>query len=322
MTATSSATTNNAASPFSASPFSPPPFSPPANGATEDSGATLAAVQALIKGAEIGSASATDSADTLSFVRSALARSQPPLDAVPIMGTPVEGTPVAAAALGSPPLQGLPLAPVSGAALASLASPVLQGPPLQGPHVQGPHLQGPHVQGPLQGGDTDGRLPASVGRLPASDHEVAVRASLWLDEKPAAVAFDSHGDGASLLVCGEQPPTHAISTGYLWAQTLSEVGVCVLLPAGTRARSVSCTFKRTRLRIALLSPPRLLLDCELLCPIVPDGSSWTIEPARGGGGSGPTLQATLEKVTRGGFWRCVSDGHDSVKIPEKWPMAV
>ena len=149
-----------------------------------------------------------------------------------------------------------------------------------------------------------------------------MRVSLWLEEKPVAVAFDSQGDGASLLVRGEQPPTHTISTGYLWAQTLSEVGLSVLLPSGTRARSVSCTFKRTRLRIALLAPPRLLLDIELLCPIVPDGSSWTIEARRGGSGSGVTLQATLEKATRGGFWRCVSDGHDSVKIPNNWPIAV
>ena len=69
------------------------------------------------------------------------------------------------------------------------------------------------------------RVPAAVS---PSDHEVAVRVSLWLEEKPVAVAFDSQGDGASLLVRGEQPPTHTISTGYLWAQTLSEVGLSVV----------------------------------------------------------------------------------------------
>ena len=164
-----------------------------------------------------------------------------------------------------------------------------------------------------------GQAQAPV-RRELTDHELAVIASRWLERKPLPPTFDTE-DGYTLLVRGEQPPTRTLPTGYLWAQTLGEVGLSALVPAGTRSRSIQCSFRRSSLHVALVStsPSRVLLDCELLCPIVPDGCSWTLE---GGGTDGEelTLQLLLEKATRGGFWRCVSPGHESVPIPSTWPI--
>ena len=169
-----------------------------------------------------------------------------------------------------------------------------------------------------------------------SDHELALRVSAWLACKPRPPSFDS--DAPGLMVRGEQPPTQSQPVGYLWAQTLEEVALSVLVPRGTRARSVDVTFRRSHLRLALTAPPRLLLDVALLCPVVPDGCSWTLEqgPSQGGTGEGEgqgggdsthsthstrsTLMVVLEKAERGGFWRCVADGHDSVTIPQAWPI--
>ena len=128
------------------------------------------------------------------------------------------------------------------------------------------------------------------------------------------------GSGGVLFVRGEQPPTEQQPVGYLWAQSLGEVGVSLCLPAGTRAKALSVRFKSTQLLIAMAHPKRALLDVGLLCPVVPEECTWTIESRREGSAEVLTLQVTLEKAARGTFWRCLAEGHECVEMPQRWPL--
>ena len=141
-----------------------------------------------------------------------------------------------------------------------------------------------------------GQAQAPV-RRELTDHELAVIASRWLERKPLPPTFDTE-DGYTLLVRGEQPPTRTLPTGYLWAQTLGEVGLSALVPAGTRSRSIQCSFRRSSLHVALVSTSvARAVDCELLCPI--DGCSWTLE---GGGWMAKSSRSSYcSRGHRGGF---------------------
>ena len=82
-------------------------------------------------------------------------------------------------------------------------------------------------------------------------------------------------------------------------------------------------MRRSRIRCALVSAPaQVLLDVPLLCPIVADASSWTLESRKAANDSSDvlTLQIVLEKAQRGDFWRCLSDGHRGVQMPARWPL--
>jgi len=72
---------------------------------------------------------------------------------------------------------------------------------------------------------------------------------------------------------------------------MSELVVCLRVPAGTRSRDVSCVFKRTQLRVSLkASGGAPLLDVpELLSAVKIDGCLWTLV-------AGETLQIALEKA--------------------------
>ena len=108
---------------------------------------------------------------------------------------------------------------------------------------------------------------------------------------------------------------------------MRELGVVVRVPDGTRARALSCSFRRRRLQLALkaqppgggTSPP--LLDVELLCDVVPDGCTWTLARDEGGGG-GSVAHLVLEKAESGIFWRALAEGHAEVALPDWWPIAV
>lgn len=104
---------------------------------------------------------------------------------------------------------------------------------------------------------------------------------------------------------------------YRWAQSMSELVVCVRVPAGTRSRDISCVFKRTQLRVSLkASSGAPVLDVpELLGAVKIDGCLWTLV-------AGETLQIALEKEAHGQFWRCLRDGHTEVTLPGWWPLAV
>lgn len=284
------------------------------------SSSTLATVRGLIDAAEgsqqppavpVGASQQSADAATISFVRDALARtagSAPVPNSAP--------APAARPATAPPPHP--PPSPVLGV-------PVEDGRPVPFPPASAEAALLDALMGSGQGGPGEA-ADSPMPPFAAGDHELALRASAWLDRKPSPPAFDS-ADSAKFLVRGEQPPTQTVPVGYLWAQTLGELALSVLVPAGTRARAVSCTFRRTRLRVALASPTRVLLDVELLCPVVPDGCSWSLESAfsssssSGQGSSGEsTLVLVLEKATRGCFWRCVSEGHNSLTMPSNWPF--
>ena len=154
---------------------------------------------------------------------------------------------------------------------------------------------------------------------------LSARQAWWANgsSRPDPPVLALPASDGTLLVSGEQPPSEHVATGYLWAQTLSEVGVSLRLPLGTRARSVTVDMRRNRIRCALMSAPaQVLLDVPLLCPIVADAGSWTIESSKAANDSSDvlTLQIVLEKAVRGSFWLCLSDGHRGVQMPARWPL--
>ena len=278
-------------------PVPQPPPARPASG--EDAAGTLAQVHALLQAAQAPTASSgllpapptagamPDAASTLAFVKRSLATSR----------------------CAQPP--GVPLPP-----------PVVG----HGTSVQEPQTSDTEI--------SDGSMASTTG---ASDTGAATRAS-WDDgsarpdppkelEEGGAHSKTSAaapGSGGALLVRGEQPPTERLAQGYLWAQSLGEVGVSLRVPAGTRSRSLRVDFRPRALKVTLLSQSapasQALLDVPLLCAIAPEGCTWTIETRRAGEADVVTLQIALEKAQRGTFWRCLSEGHQSIEMPQRWPL--
>ena len=103
---------------------------------------------------------------------------------------------------------------------------------------------------------------------------------------------------------------------YRWVQSLDEVGVSFLVPEGTRGRDLAVTFRKGAVAVlwkrSTASEP--LLSGATLCDVVPDGCSWTLE--------GGSCVLVLQKARRGLFWRCVSEGHCEVVMPDWWPHTV
>ena len=157
--------------------------------------------------------------------------------------------------------------------------------------------------------------PAALARLP----------ELWPAGAGGAPALPTMSDDCdpARVVHGTHAPQAGGGGGggggggamYRWAQSMSEVVVCVPVPPGVKSRDLACTFKRRQLVATLkgAASPLLRVD-ELLSAVRPDGCLWTL--------LGETLQLSLEKEAHGRFWRCLCEGHAEVTLPSWWPLAV
>ena len=94
------------------------------------------------------------------------------------------------------------------------------------------------------------------------------------------------------------------------------MGLSLHAPDGTRGRDLSVSFRKGAVTVGLKRAPAAppLFSAATLCEIVPDGCGWSLE--RG------CVLLTLEKRAHNRFWRCVSDGHAEMGMPDWWPHIV
>mmetsp|Transcript_45762 Transcript_45762/g.111576 ORF Transcript_45762/g.111576 Transcript_45762/m.111576 type:complete len:381 (+) Transcript_45762:111-1253(+) len=112
---------------------------------------------------------------------------------------------------------------------------------------------------------------------------------------------------------GGPPPVGngAITSRYVWTQTLSEVTVNIPVPDGTRGRDLNVNMGRTQLKVTLrdkeTSSMKTIVDNSPLCkPIICDDSFWTVE-------DGNRLVINLQKLNQMEWWDCVCTD-DDVKV--------
>ena len=103
----------------------------------------------------------------------------------------------------------------------------------------------------------------------------------------------------------------AITSRYVWTQTLSEVTVNIPVPDGTRGRDLNVKMGRTQLKVTIRdkqsSSMKTLVDNSPLCkPIICDDSFWTVE-------DGSRLVINLQKLNQMEWWDCVCTD-DDVKV--------
>ncbi|KAJ4457959.1 putative Protein BOBBER 1 [Paratrimastix pyriformis] len=103
---------------------------------------------------------------------------------------------------------------------------------------------------------------------------------------------------------GRKPPSGAGARApYTWSQTLRDVTVLFLVPAGTRAKFVQCEFRANHLRFAL-SGQHPIIDAPLHAEVIPGECFWQMEDK----GAGREVTLTLTKRNQQNWWACVCQG--------------
>lgn len=76
---------------------------------------------------------------------------------------------------------------------------------------------------------------------------------------------------------------------YSWSQTLSDVSICVPLPANISAKMLDIVFQRQSIKVAIKGGQTILIG-TLSATVYPDDCFWTLDKG--------CVEITLSKVTR------------------------
>ena len=76
---------------------------------------------------------------------------------------------------------------------------------------------------------------------------------------------------------------------YSWSQTLSDVSICVPLPANTSAKMLDIVFQRQSIKVAIKGGQTFLIG-TLSATVYPDDCFWTLDKG--------CVEITLSKVSR------------------------
>ena len=92
----------------------------------------------------------------------------------------------------------------------------------------------------------------------------------------------------------------AVGSLYEWEQSPEDVTLFVNVPAGIKARDVTCTIHAQSIRVSCGEQPALV-EGALEGAVDVDGSSWTME--------GGIIEVSLEKRRAGAKWSVAIVGH-------------
>ncbi|XP_062508121.1 nudC domain-containing protein 3-like isoform X2 [Corticium candelabrum] len=106
----------------------------------------------------------------------------------------------------------------------------------------------------------------------------------------------------------------SVTDNYIWSQSLTDVDIKVLVPAGTRAKDVTVNISNQHLRVALKKPhekkslsgkewPQVFIDGRLPYKVKANESMWNMD--------GSTLQVSLEKCEER-MWKYVIEGETEI----------
>lgn len=121
---------------------------------------------------------------------------------------------------------------------------------------------------------------------------------------------DNDGDDEDESKRSPPPPGNggSVPDKYVWTQILSEVVVTVPVPENTRGRDLDVVVSKTHLKVALVRPsPRVIVDADLIKPVICDDSFWTVE-------DGCRLVLNLQKLNAMEWWDSVCIGDPKVDV--------
>lgn len=101
---------------------------------------------------------------------------------------------------------------------------------------------------------------------------------------------------------------------YTWEQTLEDVTVCLIVPAGTPGKMVNCQIKKDHLVVGIKGQTPLI-DGALSEPCKAGDSSWTIVDVK----DGREIQVCLVKKEGMHWWKNVIQGHPEIDVTKIEP---
>ncbi|CAK9229313.1 unnamed protein product [Sphagnum jensenii] len=99
---------------------------------------------------------------------------------------------------------------------------------------------------------------------------------------------------------------------YSWTQTLSELTLAIPVPAGTKARFVTCDIKSKHIKAGLKGQPPIV-EGELFNAVKADDCFWSLED------NGKTLSVLLTKHNQMEWWRSVVKGEPEINTKKVEP---
>lgn len=94
---------------------------------------------------------------------------------------------------------------------------------------------------------------------------------------------------------------------YKWEQTLEDVTVLLIVPAGTPAKMLNIKYTKTHLTVGIKGQDPII-DGDLSEEIKPGDSQWTISDVK----DGREVQVNLMKKTGQHWWKCVLKGDPEI----------
>jgi hypothetical protein len=159
---------------------------------------------------------------------------------------------------------------------------------------------------------TDGSFDTSADGNPAAPPaEASAATPQVVDEKGAEDADDTGPD------CPDEddvppPPGNGGSTDkYVWTQSLSELGISIFLPEGTRARDLKVDFDNQTLKVAIKGKTELIVDGTFHKRIIVDDTLWTIEDG--------ALKLDIAKEDKMCWWKCALVGDPEINTQKVQP---
>jgi hypothetical protein len=101
---------------------------------------------------------------------------------------------------------------------------------------------------------------------------------------------------------------------YTWEQTLEDVTVSVVVPAGTPGKMVNCQIKKDHLTVGIKGKPPIV-DGQLSEVCKPGDSTWTIADVAGG----REVQVSLVKKDGMHWWKNVIVGDPEIDVTKIEP---
>lgn len=101
---------------------------------------------------------------------------------------------------------------------------------------------------------------------------------------------------------------------YTWEQTLEDVTVSLILPAGTTGKMVNCQIKKDHLVVGLKGQPPII-DGDLSEPVKAGDSTWAITDVK----DGREVQVVLVKKDGMHWWKNVIKGDPEIDVTKIQP---
>lgn len=101
---------------------------------------------------------------------------------------------------------------------------------------------------------------------------------------------------------------------YTWVQTLADVNMTILVPAGTKSKDMEISITKKKMKVALKGQPPLI-DGELFEAVLTDDSFWSITESNGT----RNVEISLQKVNQMEWWKSVIVGDAQINTRKVEP---